>query len=245
MKRAPITRKSPLRAQANPTAGVSVFRPRKCKVCKTSYTPRRAFECWCSPDCGVVIADQRKAKAEAAKARAEALKAKEQRKLDKAQRQGLKSKAELANDAQAEVNRYVRLRDAGKPCISCGSLTAEIYQAGHYLSRGARPELRFDLDNIHAQCVHCNMHKGGNVSEYRPRLIERIGLERVERLEGPHPMPRWSREDLIDIKAQAREMIKGLRLGPCMSLSERMDAPAGVEGGDIEVCGKASKRPVR
>jgi Bacteriophage Lambda NinG protein len=204
VKRSPLTRKAPLRTQGNPTASVPVFRPRKCKVCKTSYTPRRAFECWCSPECGLAVADQRRAKAEAAKA-------KEQRAADNAKRESLKSKAELANDAQAEVNRYVRLRDMGKPCISCGSLTAETYQAGHYLSRGARPELRFDLDNIHAQCVHCNMHKGGNISEYRPRLIERIGLERVERLEGPHPMPRWTREDLAEIKARARAMARELK----------------------------------
>lgn len=205
MKRAPMTRKAPLRAQASQSTSVPVFRPRKCKVCKTKYTPRRAFECWCSPECGLVIAEQRRAKADA-------LRAKEQRAADKAKRQALKSKAELANDAQAEVNRYVRLRDSGKPCISCGSLTAETYQAGHYLSRGARPELRFDLDNIHNQCVHCNMHKGGNVSAYRLGLIERIGVERVERLEGPHPMPRWTREDLEAIKAEARAMIKARKL---------------------------------
>ena len=204
MKRSPMTRKAPLRTQAHPSASVPVFKPRKCKVCKTQYTPRRAFECWCSPECALVIAEQRKAKAEA-------LKAKEQRKAENVKREALKSKAELANDAQIEVNKYVRLRDAGKPCISCGSLTAETYQAGHYLSRGARPELRFDLDNIHAQCVHCNLHKGGNASEYRLRLIERIGLERVERLEGPHPMPRWSREDMADIKAKARAMARELK----------------------------------
>ena len=180
--------------------------PRKCKVCKAPYTPRRAFECWCSPGCGLVIAVQRQAKAQAT---ADKL----QRIADKAAREVLKTKADLANDAQKEVNRYVRLRDMGKPCISCGSLTAEIYQAGHYLSRGARPELRFDLDNIHAQCVHCNMHKGGNATEYRPRLIERIGLERVERLEGPHPMPRWTREDLISIKELARAMARELSKG--------------------------------
>ena len=206
MKRSPLTRKTPLKAAGKAVTSVPVFKPRKCKACKATYTPARAFQCWCSPECGLIIAAQRKAKADA-------IQAKEQRKADKAKREALKSKAELANDAQEVVNRYVRLRDAGKPCISCGSLTAETYQAGHYLSRGARPELRFDLDNIHAQCIHCNLHKSGNVSEYRPHLIQRIGLERVERLEGPHPMPKWSREDLINIKQQARALIKDLSKG--------------------------------
>ena len=55
------------------------------------------------------------------------------------------------------VNKYIRLRDVGKECISCGTpLVAEQlgggFDVGHYRSRGAAPHLRFYTLNIHGQC---------------------------------------------------------------------------------------------
>jgi len=89
--------------------------------------------------------------------------------------------------AQAAVNSYVRLRDEGKPCISCGSYPEHkaggTIDAGHYRSRGAAGHLRFNLFNIHAQCVKCNRYNSGNAVDYRIRLIDKIGADRVERLE--------------------------------------------------------------
>lgn len=79
----------------------------------------------------------------------------------------------------------------------------------HYLSRGSHPELRFNEDNCHKQLKSCNggsskyARKGRTVAEgYRARLIEKIGLERVEALEGPHEARRYSIEDLKAIKAR-------------------------------------------
>lgn len=62
------------------------------------------------------------------------------------------------------------------------------------------------------QDVRCNRHLSGNVVEYRKGLIERIGIERVEWLEGPHPVPKWTVDDLREIarrfSAMTRELIK-------------------------------------
>jgi len=89
--------------------------------------------------------------------------------------------------AQAAVNSYVRLRDEGKACISCGSYPEQkaggTIDAGHYRSRGAAGHLRFNLFNIHSQCVKCNRYNSGNAVDYRIRLIEKIGVDRVEKLE--------------------------------------------------------------
>lgn len=89
--------------------------------------------------------------------------------------------------AQSSVNAYIRLRDEGNPCISCGSRPKNkaggTIDAGHYRSRGAAGHLRFNLFNIHSQCVKCNRYNSGNAVDYRIRLIEKIGVERVERLE--------------------------------------------------------------
>ncbi len=106
------------------------------------------------------------------------------------------SRAYWIKHTQARCNEYIRLRDAGKPCISCG---IEDYKmtAGHYKTAGGNPELRFNTKNIHGQCwYNCNKMKSGNIAEYRPRLVERCGVELVEYLEGPHEPKNYTIDDL-------------------------------------------------
>lgn len=57
------------------------------------------------------------------------------------------------------------------------------WDAGHYRSRGSASHLRFNLLNIHKQCVKCNRFNSGNAVDYRIRLIKRIGEDNVIRLE--------------------------------------------------------------
>jgi hypothetical protein len=128
-------------------------------------------------------------------------KALESRKETRSALTALKTRRDWLKEAQAAVNKYVRARDAGKPCVSCGALTAGQWDAGHYRSAGGHPALRLDPLNIHKQCSVCNAHKSGNLIEYRKELINRIGLEKVEWLEGPHEPKKYSIEDLKAIKA--------------------------------------------
>lgn len=108
------------------------------------------------------------------------------------------------------VNAYIRARDAKQPCISCGTTATNEWDAGHFLSKGSNPSLRYDHANIHKQCVHCNQHKGGNVVLYRKNLINRIGLAEVERLEGQQPVIKWTREMLAAIEAQAKDLMRSI-----------------------------------
>ena len=80
------------------------------------------------------------------------------------------------------MNRYVRLRDAGAGCISCHlpATWGGQWHASHFRSVGAASAVRFNLWNIHKACSPCNAHKGGNIHEYRPRLIAKIGAEKVD-----------------------------------------------------------------
>jgi Bacteriophage Lambda NinG protein len=142
----------------------------------------------CSPKCAVseVAAKKRADRADRVQTR---------EKLE-----ALKPLSHFVAKAQTVFNRYIRARDAGLPCISCGTLEAVQWHAGHYLTTAARPELRFDEDNVHKQCSQCNDHLSGNVLQYRIGLLERIGLARVEALEGPHPLAKWTREQLIELR---------------------------------------------
>jgi hypothetical protein len=108
-------------------------------------------------------------------------------------------------EAQAAFNKYVRLRDVHKPCISCGTpLQSESlgggFDAGHYRSRGAAGHLRFNLLNVHGQCKRCNRYLSGNVAEYRIGLVSRIGQNMIDKLESDNEQKTFDVEYLIRIK---------------------------------------------
>lgn len=202
-----MLKRSPLR-RADPTAraSVPVHRPKKCAVksCKAQFTPSRSFEVWCSPSCGLEIAQDKKRKAAEKAALAD-------RRETRAKLNALKPLSHwLALTQDDYFNPYIRARDADLPCISCGRDNGSKMNAGHYLSVGSHPELRFDEANVHKQCEYCNGHKAGNAVAYRIRLIERIGLAEVERLEGPHPAAKFTREQLAEMRAHYRALTKEL-----------------------------------
>lgn len=163
-------------------------RSRKCKVCGSAFVPFRSIQTWCRPECGVELATR--------------LVGKKQAREHREKLADSKPLSHWLDLTQRAVNAYVLARDAGKPCISCGCWEAFAWDAGHYLSRGARPELRFELDNIARQCAACNRHKGGNQTQYRLGLVARIGVARVEALEGPHPPAKFTREGLAELRKQ-------------------------------------------
>lgn len=169
---------------------------KKCRICKTKFEPFNSLAVACSPKCALELVEQKKAK-------------KHKKELTEF-RKGDKSLARLRAEAQKEVNGYIRLRDENKPCISCDSLSKDV-DAGHYRSRGAAKHLAFNCFNIHSQCKKCNRYLGGNYSEYRVRLIERIGSERVERLECDNQVRRFDREYLIRIKRMFAERQRHLK----------------------------------
>ena len=79
------------------------------------------------------------------------------------------------------VHPYVRRRDAENGCISCP--TGKVEQAGHFYAAGHFERLRYNLDNIHGQCLQCNYYKHGNLISYRINLEKKIGPERLEALD--------------------------------------------------------------
>ena len=150
-----------------------------------------------SMDCAISYSN---AKQERARARLKLKAGKEQRKKDKATRERLKSRGDWIKEAQTEFNKFIRLKDRDEPCISCQKFHPGQYHAGHYLTTGAHPELRFTEDNCHKQCAPCNNHLSGNIIRYRENLIIKIGLAAVEELEGPHDLAKWSIDDIKAIK---------------------------------------------
>lgn len=102
-----------------------------------------------------------------------------------------KSLSTLLGDLQKIFNEYIRLRDTKYSngtsffvCISCQQPKGlDRMHAGHFFSVGGHPATRFDDDNVHGQCDHCNYFQHGNLAAYKENLIKKIGAERFRILE--------------------------------------------------------------
>jgi hypothetical protein len=128
-------------------------------------------------------------------------------------RENIKSVSAYRRELQKVFNEFIRLRDKLSPCISCGKPLPVKYDAGHFYSVGSYPNLRFNEDNVHAQCVECNQHKHGNLLEYAPRLTERIGFERASKLMVLRNEPlRLSLEEIKKLTEEYKWKVKTLKL---------------------------------
>ena len=166
----------------------------RCKVCKDKFTPNYFLQKACfNPAC---LAEWSKMDRQV-----------KQKKSDKVRKEALKTAGDYVKEAQKEINKFVRVRDSNKPCVSCGNdraheigLRGHRYDAGHYRSISSAGHLRFNIYNINKQCVQCNREKSGNPIPYRIELIKRIGLARVESLEHDNKPRRFTVDYLKRIK---------------------------------------------
>ena len=137
-------------------------------------------------------------------------KEKADRQRHRERKEALRPRAWYLKEAQKWFNKFIRLRDTGNPCISCGRSTGAKINAGHYRSVGSCPELRYEELNCHLQCEHCNSYKSGNIEHYRPALIKKIGQDKVDWIEGPHKPKKYTIDDLKEIiqayKAKCRNL---------------------------------------
>ena len=120
---------------------------------------------------------------------------------------------------QTAFNRYIRWRDTrpeGKgSCISCRNMIefgSQSTHAGHYYTRGARSDLRFNPDNVHAQCEQCNMHNNcripGSVMEnYKKNLLKKIGKSKYDLLT-KRIQQDYSQGELDKIRKKFNKLIK-------------------------------------
>lgn len=175
---------------------------RTCKYCKSEFMPYTTLQKNCfDHDCVTAWINDVKTK------------------------QWTKKKAQLKKDlmtvqdyvkiAQQVFNKYIRLRDKNKPCISCGAKAGTYtITAGHYFP-STNKAVTFNEDNLHGQCwFNCNSSKSGNLAEYRLGLIERIGIERLEQLEiESRNTKKYSIEELKKIIDIYKKKIKEIEVG--------------------------------
>ncbi|MGK6325747.1 recombination protein NinG [Erwinia sp. DT-104] len=182
---------------------------RRCKICREWFHYHDFRTWWCCPEHGARFALQKREADREKKRKDEAQQEKRSIKIRKLAVQPL---SYFHKQAQKAFNEFIRTRDAGQPCISCERNTGAKMNAGHYRTVGASKETRYDESNCHLQCEHCNSYLSGNIGEYKPRLIAKIGQAAFDRLMGPHELKKWRREELQELathyRRKTRELIK-------------------------------------
>ncbi|RFP19169.1 recombination protein NinG [Duganella sp. BJB475] len=224
MRRSPMPpRSAPMKAnafargeriEAREIAKAKVEREKKHKcavrTCRAEFVRPQPFVTWCSPECGTVLALAKIEKQRQAAGKAE-------RKSDKEKLEKFKRRADHVADCQKAFNAWVRFRDRKEPCIDCGrragagSLTGGDWDAGHYLSRGSHPHLRFDVRNVFKQLKGCNRPGGTTAASFRAGVIARIGLAAVEALEADNEPRKYSVDQLIAMTAHYKQLLKNLK----------------------------------
>lgn len=190
-------------------------KPKTCKnpACRASFAPQRLGQAVCSPKCALAVVEAQKAKEKKSLALAG-------RREIKVRKEKLKSRADHAKEAQAVINRYVRLRDAHLGCISCAKPASwgGQWHCSHFRSVGAAAHLRFNLWNMNKSCSQCNAHLSGNIMVYRPRLVEKIGSEKVAWLE--------CNQDLVRHDIPYLKRLKAVFAKKCRRLEVRIQCNA-------------------
>ncbi len=172
------------------------MKTRKCKYCKNSFEPIAFLQKNCfDPGCVTEWIQETKQK--------EWIKKKAKLKAE------LMTLSDYTKILQQLVNKYVRMRDIGKPCISCEKPITGKTDAGHLFSVGNYPSVRFDLRNLAAQCITCNQFNGGNIHEYRKNLINKIGITEFEDLERKaHETRKFSIPELKEMIQEYKQKTK-------------------------------------
>ena len=183
-----------------------MIKQKTCRECKGKFTPRNSLQVACSLDCAKLIGQRKTVKDSKI-----ALQSKKRELI--AQKEAIKPLKYWADKAQIAINRWiVHGRDKDLPCISCGTTSQSVqYAAGHYRTRKAASQLRYNEDNLHKQCNnYCNLKNSGNIAAYRPALIAKIGKDRHDALINNNEVKRWTKEECQAIEAEYKAKLKSL-----------------------------------
>ena len=167
----------------------------RCKNCKELFTPVKFNQKYClEPDCVRVWVETEKEK--------------QWKQKKKQLKDELQTLPELLKLAQITFNKYIRLRDKDKPCVSCEKPLGAKYDAGHYFSMGGHKAVTFDEDNVHGQCVTCNQYKHGNLLNYQIGIQQRIGADRLLELHSrAHNVKKYTKDELNEIIKRYKQKI--------------------------------------
>jgi hypothetical protein len=191
---------------------------RYCKEYKQAHTmvkvPLGVFCAWgCAIAHGKALAEKKKVKA--VKVKIKELKA--QHTLNK---KIVRRRSHWYATLQTLVNQWItKVRDVDEACCTCGTRSPYIkYDAGHFFTVAARPDIQFNPMNIHKQCSQkCNVYGSGMRLEYERFIIARYGQKGLDKLtlQGPalkEQFPAW--QDIESEIVRYRKILRDAGIKP-------------------------------
>lgn len=195
---------------------------KKCKACKGKFEPFNSLQVACSVKCARVVASEQLTK-----------------KAEKAAKQARSERREFNRrdltwqhkQCQRVFNRmrvleelqWFRQRGAEPECISCGRICMD-WCCGHFKTRGAQSNLRYDRMNTFLQCNKaCNESLSGNIEGtktsrgYKQGLVERFGEEEAQRIidycESNTVPVQWEWRELEALRKEWNQRIRNMERG--------------------------------
>ena len=120
--------------------------------------------------------------------------------------------------AKIDFGMLIRLQYADSngmvTCITCGArIHYKEANAGHFLHG-----LDFVEDNMHVQCVLCNMYHSGRLDKYTLYMLDHYGRKRVDELYRlKNQAHKYQIFELQEMRAKYKTRIKELK---CQKVSE-------------------------
>lgn len=159
--------------------------PTRCAFCKVKFTPEeraKKMRLHPSDECIAGHMNKLSAKKEAQRKKEQRARAKVERAMTKKRKEALRTFPQLEEDCRTIVQAIARIRDRDDGCISC-DLPASWdgqWHGSHFRAHGSASAVQFHLWNIHKACWICNKLYSGRIDAYRPKLVAKIGQDRVD-----------------------------------------------------------------
>ncbi|MDP8184384.1 recombination protein NinG [Phocoenobacter skyensis] len=203
------------------------IKQKKCKECGKYFTPFNSLTKVCSTPCAISFAKKETRRKAEKKAKAERLaERKRMRELkEKVKGSDLRHQHKLTQKAFNKMRvleelKWFEERGLEPTCISCGNpLGNDQWCCGHYKTRGAHPNLKYDRNNTFLQHNHrCNMMLSGDIAGTRTthgyteglkiRFGEEKGQEIIDYCNSYQESKKYTCEELKEMRKEFRAKIK-------------------------------------
>lgn len=118
-------------------------------------------------------------------------------------------KSVLIKELDRVFSLFIRHRDH-YVCCTCGKSDPARAQNGHYIPR-AHMNTRWDEENCHCQCVHCNVFMKGKMADYAIFIVDKYGADHLKELDKRKKQIRqWTSKELIEATEYYKKKLSDL-----------------------------------
>jgi hypothetical protein len=123
----------------------------------------------------------------------------------------------LATRATKLAQTLARLQETDEDgwgvCISCGqAVHYKEANGGHFQPKGRHYNgTCIDPENIHLQCVECNLSRGGNPAGYAKAMLKEYGEKKLEELQIKSKRIKLTAEDFMAYIEETAPLVRRLK----------------------------------